>query len=223
MAKGPVIPDDVKRDIAEVYLEHRDWRAKEIQSEVNSRLLKRNPRLSPDWPGLSAVQKQLTQIRKKYKNTYPDPEDEKWTIATLEQYPIHSEALPFVLQVWAEFESKNEKLTIREAKWVARLYTVTRECPFNYLTTFVDNYASAELATKIAGINWDSTLLDSLLYSMVTGENNEQYSKRLQRIYRNEYKDRMPTRSRLEAWEKEIRKEAKEDPDERSHSKEVQK
>ena len=68
MAKGPVIPDDVKRDIAEVYLEHRDWRAKEIQSEVNSRLRKRNYKINPDWPGLSAVQKQLTQIRKNIIN-----------------------------------------------------------------------------------------------------------------------------------------------------------
>ena len=223
MAKGPVITDDIKAVIAEVYLEHSVWRAKEIQSEVNSRLRKRNYKINPDWPGLSAVQKQLTQIRKNIHEISPDPEDEKWTIATLEQYPIPPEALPFVLRVWAAFESGNERFTIREAKWVTRLYAVTKECPFNYLTTFVYNYASAELATKVAGIKWDSTLLDSLLYSMVTGENNEQYSKRLQRIYRNEYKDRMPTRSRLEAWEKEIRKEAKEDPDERSHSKEVQK
>ena len=48
MAKGPIITDRTRQIIAEVYLQHTDWRAKEIQDQVNRRM-------SGYGPGLSAI------------------------------------------------------------------------------------------------------------------------------------------------------------------------
>ncbi len=139
MAKGPRITLEVESLITGAYLEHPEWRAKEIQSEVNTRLRKENPRVNPDWPGISAVQKALTNIRKNEAQLPPEEKelDQPWSIGTLVKHPIPPECLPAVLRAFYaerrtdvktdeyfrigyEFGHKTY-LTIREALWIARL------------------------------------------------------------------------------------------------------
>lgn len=127
MAKGPIITDEVKWLIAKIYLEHPDWRAKEVRMEVNTRLCKENPKLNPDWPGLSTVQKELTEIRKKYAARPPESTklDEPWSLGSLVEYPIAPEALPVVISVYKKCMLEEEpELTIREALWIGRLYRI---------------------------------------------------------------------------------------------------
>ena len=132
MAKGPLITNEIIQLIARVYLEHPEWRAKEIQNEVNTQLRKRSPRVNPDWPGLNAVQKALTKIRKR-DNERPSELKEldmPWSTASLAKYPVSPEALPAVLKAWVWLpENINLSLTIREALWVGRLYAAIEDMP----------------------------------------------------------------------------------------------
>lgn len=64
-------------------------------------------------PTLGTVEKKVQQYAKMVRS-----EDEPWTISTLDKCPIPPEALPKVL---AEYKRTDGRLTVREAKWVARL------------------------------------------------------------------------------------------------------
>ena len=91
MAKGPVITDEVKRKMAAVYKAHKDWRAKQVQFEVDRLLHGRGP-------GLSAVQKELTEIRKRDEHRGLD---EPWSLTSLDikpEYELSPEVIPIVLE-----------------------------------------------------------------------------------------------------------------------------
>lgn len=71
-------------------------------------------------------------------NHADDPADNPWSLMALADYPISPEAIPYVLKVWAYTMTASSKspltgamekispLTIREAMWVSRLYSVFR-------------------------------------------------------------------------------------------------
>ncbi|MFC1933459.1 hypothetical protein ACFLXU_07590 [Chloroflexota bacterium] len=156
MAKNPLITDDVRLLIATVYLENPEFRAKEIRNEVEARLRRKNPKTKPEWPGLSAVQKELTRIRSNIDKRPPKLKelDTPWSIGSLVQYDIPPEALPMVLRVCAqrntmgmtvraynwrrrqdvmagspmpEAPDYNEPFSIRDALWVSRLSKLTSD------------------------------------------------------------------------------------------------
>jgi hypothetical protein len=125
MAKGAIISDDVRSTIMKVFLKHQDWRAKEIQREVHRQLYETNPNIAPDWPGLSAIQKEVGRLRKVEAGRLPEEKalEEPWYTFSLKKYPIPPEAVPAVLRAWIHTrEVLNEPLSIREAQWVSRLY-----------------------------------------------------------------------------------------------------
>ena len=175
MAKGPKLTAEVMQCITLVYLKYPNWRAKEIQGEVNARLRRENLRVSPDWPGLSAIQKALTKIRKNDNERSPESKelDRLWNTASLVKYPIPPEALPTVLKVWVWMpENLNFPLTIREALWVSRLYTVVKDVPL--LTMRSQLHAIDERASEITGEPrlsldyFNNTGLD--IFSSMTGQ-----------------------------------------------------
>jgi hypothetical protein len=178
MAKNPLITDEVKRVIAQMYLKHSDWRAKEIRDGVEARLHEQNPRSKPGWPGLSTVQKELTKQRKTDDTRPPESKglDEPWNIATMADADneIPAEALPIVLRVWAKsFERKGKSLTIREAKWVSRLYHLIND--IDSLKWYAKFYALEERTTEITGKSPENpfyyTCEDGILWHELTGEN----------------------------------------------------
>ena len=163
MAKGAKIPDEVRRLIARVYLEHSEWRAKEIQKEVNTRLRKEKPSVHSDWPGLSAIQKELTKYNKKTRERRPDPEDRTWSIITLAKYDIPPKALHKVMEIFADkILTDRVHLTIREAKWIGRLAFVTENNEHLYLAAL--EYAQAEKIAEITDIDVGDLVDDTLLY-----------------------------------------------------------
>lgn len=173
MAKNPLITDDVKRVIAKIYLEHPDWRAKEIRDGVLARLHEQNPRSKLGWPGLSAVQKELTKQRKTNKARPHESNslDEPWSLTTIKEYPIPPEALPLVLAVaHHKAFSPKQKLTIREAKWIGRLYALTTEGDRNdniiainaTLERWAEEYALEERLTELSGTQTTSSKAESL-------------------------------------------------------------
>lgn len=158
MPKGPIVTPAVEALIASVYQKHPKWKAPRVRNEVESILRKDNRNSPKGWPSLSTVQKTLATIRKNLAN--PSPEDEPWSISTLNDYPIPPEALPKVLEEYRLHQvAKNEKpeldealsrgawkvFTIRQAKWVARLSASQCEP----ITPFM--IAHSELLHELAG------------------------------------------------------------------------
>ena len=164
MPKGPLITDKVKQLIAEMYLQHRDWRAKEVQDEVDHRM-------SGNGPGLSAIQKELTKIRKKDAARSPESKglDIPWSTLSLSEYPIPPEALPSVFQVWVWIrENLNTTFTIREAQWAARLYAIIKD--IRTLAAIARGHSVLEKIGEVTGGAFESHNIDLFIFSLMTGQ-----------------------------------------------------
>lgn len=77
-------------------------------------------------PSQPTVEKKISEYRKRE----PDDKESPWNVFDIAnpKYTILSEALPTVLRAWAyERVTYHRQLTIRQALWVARLYSVFRE------------------------------------------------------------------------------------------------
>ncbi len=164
MPKGPAITPPIREIIARMHYEHPDWRAKEVRYEVNALAVKEHLSLKPDWPGLSAVQKELNRLRKS-----PDPQDELWNVLTVSKYELPPEALPAVLQAWVHTRLNNShRFTVREAKWVARLYCITKDV--KQLTEMAHLYASTEYIIERYGPRFAIPPPDYNLFEILTGQ-----------------------------------------------------
>jgi len=100
MARGTVLTEGIKRLIAPISLEHPDWGAQQIRKEVINQSHRVMPYVDPDWPGLSAVQKQLAKIRRRDAETIGDPLDAPWSLGSLgikQEYELPPEVIPIVL------------------------------------------------------------------------------------------------------------------------------
>ena len=194
MAKGPIIRNSVRELIVGVHQEHPTWRAKEIQRKVNDTLRERNPRISRDWPGVSAVQKVLAPIHAKERKLPPDPKDRPWSVLDIVQYPIPPDTLPFILRQWNIRLLRGKPLTIRHVLWTARLYYVLKESKYYALgygdraILFDEIYTMRERAINLIGERpksrkdmWEYWYWDAWLYKNMTGD-SELYEKAEQKI-----------------------------------------
>ena len=110
------IGDEEELQICHYTLEFRDMKrtklAEKIQAEVR-------------WPGnppkIEVLERKISRYR---KQVIDYPEDKPWSMATLDKYPIPPEAIPAVLACWKQRVRSRSILTIREAKWVSRLYAL---------------------------------------------------------------------------------------------------
>jgi hypothetical protein len=66
----------------------------------------------------------LEKLISRYRNAITGPEDEPWSLATLDSYPIPPEALPAVLEVFRYNLKEGLDFTIRQAKWASRLSAI---------------------------------------------------------------------------------------------------
>jgi hypothetical protein len=67
----------------------------------------------------------MIKLISKSRNNPDSPIDALWSLGTLSEYPIPTDALPIVMSIWERRLMQldaDEYLTIREALWVARLY-----------------------------------------------------------------------------------------------------
>lgn len=133
MPKGPIVTPKAEALIASVYQKHPKWKAPRIRNEVESILRKEDRSLPKGWPSLSKVQKLLATIRKNLDKH--SPEDEPWSIFTLDDYPVPPELLPRILEEYRHRKSFLEMpddsgpvgeldFSIRQAKWFVRLSAV---------------------------------------------------------------------------------------------------
>lgn len=117
MAKGPRITPKVRNMIASIFLKDGNLIAKEVVEELRKSL-------GEQAPGLSAVQKELTRIRR--SPNVASELDRPWEIGALGKYDIPAEIIPIIIEL-LRTRSNNEKitgrsfLTIRQVLWITRL------------------------------------------------------------------------------------------------------
>lgn len=184
MAKGTHLTPEVKSRIAQTYLEHPDYGPTKVREELLKRMkedgLDRN--FGPDWPGVSAVGKVLTDIRQEESKLGPDKEDRPWSVSALADNNIPPEAFPVVMKAWAKALEDDRLLTIRQVKWIARLYSLhpdLKTLNIDYLIDIALEYANQEQIIKLTGaasgepqdMRW-LWFKDATLYLGMTGDDS---------------------------------------------------
>jgi len=171
MAKNPLITESVRGVISDVYKDNMDCPAKQIRDKVEARLRGKNFLIKPGWPGLSAVQKELTKIREKEETKPPEQHrlDRPWSIGCLVERDIPPEVLPIVLDIYQQYLQQEfnklanatdwtsdylnmklgQKFTVRLVLWIARLYKYFDD--YNDLWRFARLYARQEQVDWILG------------------------------------------------------------------------
>jgi hypothetical protein len=76
-------------------------------------------------PQKRKVQEILAQARIKNEGIPPYERDSQlsWSMATLDKYPLPADSIPIVMQAWRYALINGENFSIRQAKWVSRLFT----------------------------------------------------------------------------------------------------
>lgn len=154
MARGSIVTEEVRSLIASVFLQHRKWHAWEIQEEVNHTL-------KGNGPGISAIQKQLTKLRKAYEESDRELE-EPWDNSAMARYSISPEALPEIMRVWKHRLNWFNVFSIRQAMWVARLYRLIPDDLVG-LAHWSELYATTECAVNLAGGKLNTEVFDAAL------------------------------------------------------------
>ena len=172
--RGPNVPDSVKTIIAEVYVKNPNQIAEEVMCEVHETLRCQDKQLRPGWPGLSYIQKTLTDIRKKESELHPDPLDRPWSLWDVMEPSIPGDALPTVLMLWADQLDYGKPITIREARWIAKLYYIFKDRgrdDMSFLLRVARDYALHEKSDKLLGEHpskpedmWFRWWIDALFY-----------------------------------------------------------
>jgi hypothetical protein len=205
MAKGAHLTEEVKNLIAQIHIEHTDWGPTKIRKKLLKDLKERGIDLNfgSNWPGVSAVAIQLSRIREiENARLGIDPEDRPWSVSVLADYDIPPEALPVVMNAWAKALVEDAPLTIRQVKWIVRLYCIypglkdinLKHINMNYLTVRASEYADREKAIKLTGaypekpqnMRW-LWFGDAWLYLDMRDKDIE-IAKRLMKMYGIEYK-----------------------------------
>jgi hypothetical protein len=110
------IGDEEEFQICHYTLEFRNMKRTKLAEKIRAEV---------HWPGkppeIEVLERKISRYR---KQAIDYPEDEPWSMATLDKHPISPEAIPAVLACWKELVQSDTTLTIREAKWVSRLYAL---------------------------------------------------------------------------------------------------
>lgn len=120
----PGIDPQVKKIILRMAREDRDTKrlalARQIIDEINSK--------NRTAPTEQTVMKLISEARRQVES----PLDSLWSTASFEKYEICAEALPVIFEIkWQRLTSIQDprfnKLSIREARWIARLYRLAKD------------------------------------------------------------------------------------------------
>jgi len=179
MAKAPYLTDDIRQLIAEIYLDNPELGYPDIREELLARMkeIGLDRIFGSDWPSTSSVGNVIRRdIRPKMKDLSLHIEDRPWSVVDLPKYEIAPEILPAVMKAWAEALEKDIPLTIRQVRWIARLYCLLKEKGTNILVDQAMLYAKREKAIKLIGAypkkiedRWKSWFGDAYLYFTATG------------------------------------------------------
>ncbi len=187
MARGRLITDREKIIVAKVALSHPEWCAKQVQQEVHKQLGCQRDNEDRKWPGLSAIQKEMTKIRKR-TSSLDTGLDQPWSMASLLDYPLSPDALPSVLKAWVHYQESfpdwdwAAPFSIRQARWVARLYRIVKDTDIGLLTSKARHYSMVERWAELSGAKIIGDGSDIELYEILTGDRIPEGSLRREKI-----------------------------------------
>ena len=152
---------ELKIEITQLNEAHPDWSGKNIRAA-----LEKNVKFKDRIPSTRTIQdvvqkntERKIELKKQAKNErfYLD---DLWHLSTLNnnEYSIPADAIPLIFEIE---RNVYKYLTVREAKWLARLYKVVNGSQF--LCWWSQVYAAREQIFEIAGIPFNSSDLDSAL------------------------------------------------------------
>jgi len=135
---------------------------KKLRNELEDRGLKRTESdLRSDienlLPGISAIQKYLKPVNERIAK--PSPLDDPWHLGKLGDYPLSTEAIPYVLKV--KSGHKLGAFTIRQARCVSYLYTTVKN--IDLLDSISFRYSLYERICEISDTDYNTTAYDELL------------------------------------------------------------
>ena len=157
--KAPALQKELRSVIEKQIRDEEVWQGcsdKMIKGEVENRL-----------PGVSAIQQYIKpqDLNKQFT------EDNPWHMGTLDDFPLPVVAIPDLLAVQSYGPTP---LTIREARWIARLYGVgnilvqakaikKKELPAWYWQ-WAEAYAENEIICALADVPLDTRWLDERMW-----------------------------------------------------------
>jgi hypothetical protein len=165
MPAAPVITDDIKMHIADIYQSNPTQPAKQVLIKLH-KILGRE-----DWPKLSVIQRELKKIRDKEKELEEYQYIRSiWSLGSLKERPgeVPVEALPYIFEIQKLVRSyladtlwyKNG-LPFLFVRWVGRLYPIIKEIKTLLLVSVV--YSNLEYSCGLAGIPMDTREFDEQL------------------------------------------------------------
>jgi hypothetical protein len=177
MSKGPKIKDWIKwyigTEAGKNRAEPRDSVAQRIEEFLKDK---------ESVPSRDTLNKMISSARNSN-----DSEDNPWSVLALADYDIPPEALPIVMNAWVKALVDDAPLTIRQVKWIARLYCILGN--IDGLIVRASEYASREKAIKLTGAYPDKPqdmrwlwFGDAFLYLDLRDKDIE-FAKRLMAMY----------------------------------------
>jgi len=163
MPIGPKIPQRLKTRICQLFLDMRANDAKTnahmIGEAIRDEEHRRDPELPDGWPSDSAVRKILAPLRNPEANKSVDDDDRPWSLAALAFCDIPPDAVPEITKNWAMriIYRTNHPLTIRQAKWIAKLRHFDFAIRGGDLYMAANHYASDEFLRTALGKEYPST------------------------------------------------------------------
>lgn len=165
------LTDELKREINRIRLKHKNqWKAPDIRDGLRlfleDKVKEEFNKGGLNWdntlireeaemllPGLSSIQKYLKKTKPNYDKNRR--EDDLWSLATLTDASIPPEALLHVVEAWVYNREvrKGGFFTIREAKWISRLYLTFKDDQ-EKLVRVALFYAEEELVNEVAGVSF---------------------------------------------------------------------
>ncbi|MBN1856522.1 MAG: hypothetical protein JW846_06165 [Dehalococcoidia bacterium] len=152
MSQGKHISPIVKQIVAAAVAEHPKTTREELLPVICGRLRAAG---KPE-PATTTLLKLISQFR----NRPTSDQDELWSLASLREYDLPAECLPTLMQVWRFALNLDQPLTVRQAYWASKLYTIFPNPRYLWMWAFAA--AIGERSAELTGQPLATTVLDTV-------------------------------------------------------------
>jgi len=184
MAKGAYLTPRIKELITQTHLDDRQIRPIEARKLLLKRMKAEGLHeiFGPNFPSISTVSKELKSLRERDEARSPKSQglDEPWTIGSLSEYPIPSDVLPRLFPIWLhrQEDPTSPPLTIREARWIAQLSSMTQD--MELLEAMAEMCAEDELIAELTNTptpEFSFPGVTLFIYARLTGMPDEELTE----------------------------------------------
>jgi len=156
---GPRVPPKTERLIISIWMSLSKESKKPTASEVLTAAeayTKAHNLKDIFLPKIRKCQDIIRDAKRQYEYFSPAEKilQKPWSMATLDEYQLSPESLPSVARVWRYTLITGEQFTIRQAKWVSRLYDFQPDVTLLWLTAY--EYAKREEASLLSNCSLDT-------------------------------------------------------------------